>query len=77
MNTYFKQQDLFLIGKYAPSVWSPFEYHGKDFVHFFQDFIKKVKTNEGKPVGDYTTWNPSDIWAVYNKSKVNTGVSQQ
>ena len=74
MNTYFKQQDLFLIGKYAPSVWSPFEYHGKDFVHFFQDFIKKVKTREGKPVGDYTTWNPSDIWAVYNKVAVNKAI---
>ena len=23
-----------------------------------------------KPVGDYTTWNPSDIWAVYEKTKV-------
>ena len=74
MNTYFNQQDLFFMKEFAPNNWSPFEYHGQDFVHFFQDFIKKVKTNEGKPVGDYTTWNPSDIWAVYNKSKVNTAI---
>ena len=71
MNTYFNQQDLFLMGKYSPEKWSPFEYHKQDFVHFWQDFIKKVKTKEGKPVGDYTTWNPSDIWAVYDKAKVN------
>jgi len=71
MNTYWNQQDLFFMKKYSPDKWSTFEYHNQDFVHFFQDFIKKVKTNEGKPVGDYTTWNPSDIWAVYDKSKVN------
>ena len=74
MNTYFNQQDLFLMGKYSPEKWSPFEYHKKDFVHFWQDFIKKVKTKEGKPVGDYTTWNPSDVWAVYDKGKVNKAI---
>jgi len=71
MNTFFNQQDLFFMSKYAPSKWSKFEYHKQDFVAFWSDFIKKVKTNEGKPVGDYTTWNPSDIWAVYDKAKVN------
>ena len=74
MNTYFNQQDLFFMQKYSPEKWSTFEYHKKDFVHFFQDFIKKVKTKEGKPVGDYTTWNPSDIWAVYDKGKVNKAI---
>ena len=76
MNTYFNQQDLFFMQKYSPSGWSPFEYHKQDFVHFFQDFIKKVKTNEGKPVGDYTTWNPSDIWAVKNKKTVNDAIDK-
>ena len=76
MNTYFNQQDLFFMKKYAPSKWSPFEYHSQDFVHFFQDFIKKVKTHEGRPVGDYTTWNPSDIWAVYDKVKVNLAIDK-
>ena len=71
MNTFFNQQDLFFMKKYAPSKWSKFEYHKQDWVTFWSDFIKKVKTNEGKPVGDYTTWNPSDIWAVYDKAKVN------
>ena len=32
---------------------------------------KIVETPEPiKPAGDYTTWNPSDIWAVYDKDKV-------
>ena len=76
MNTFFNQQDLFFMQKYAPSKWSTFEYHKKDFVHFFSDFIKKVKTHEGKPVGDYTTWNPSDIWAVYDKKGVNDAIDE-
>ena len=71
MNTFFNQQDLFFMAKYAPSKWSKFEYHKQDWVTFWSNFIKTVKTNEGKPVGDYTTWNPSDIWAVYDKAKVN------
>ena len=74
MNTYWNQQDLFFMKKYAPSKWSTFEYHKQDFVHFFSKFIKKVKTNTGEKVGDYTTWNPSDIWAVYDKDKVNTAI---
>ena len=74
MNTFFSQQDLFFMAKYSPSVWSKFEYHKQDFVHFFSDFIKNVKTNTGEKVGDYTTWNPSDIWAVYDKGKVNTAI---
>jgi hypothetical protein len=74
MNTFFSQQNLFFIQKFAPSKWSRFEYHNQDFVHFFSDFIKKVRTNEGKPVGKYTTWNPSDIWAVYDKVKVNKAI---
>ena len=74
MNTFFSQQDLFFMQKYAPSKWSKFEFHNQDFVHFFSKFIKTVKTNKGEAVGDYTTWNPSDIWAVYDKGKVNTAI---
>lgn len=74
MNTFFTQQDLFFIQKYSPSIWSKFEYHNKDWVAFWSDFIKKVKTSEGKPVGDYTTWNPSDIWAVKNKKECNDAI---
>ena len=47
MNTFFTQQDLFFIQKYSPAIWSKFEYHNKDWVAFWSDFIKKVKTSEG------------------------------
>ena len=76
MNTFFNQQDLFFMAKYAPSKWSKFEYHKQDWVTFWSNFIKKVKTNEGKSVGDYTTWNPSDIWAVYDKKGVNDAIDE-
>ena len=76
MNTFFNQQDLFFMQKYAPSKWSEFEYHNQDWVKFWSVFIKKVKTNEGKLVGDYTTWNPSDIWAVYDKTGVNKAIDE-
>lgn len=71
MNTFFSQQDLFFIQKYSPAIWSKFEYHGDDWVTFWSKFIKKVKTQDGSFVGDYTTWNPSDIWAVKNKKECN------
>ena len=78
MNTYFSQQDIFFkMKQYQPSNWSPFEYHGQDFVKFWSDFIKKTKTKDGKPVGNYTTWNPSDIWAVYDKKKVNDAIDEK
>jgi len=76
MNTFFNQQDLFFMQKYAPSKWSKFEYHGQDWVQFWSDFIKKTKTQSGQAVGNYTTWNPSDIWAVYDKKKVNDAIDE-
>ena len=76
MNTYFNQQDLFFMKRFQPRGWSEFEYHKQDFVHFWSDFIKKVKTNTGERVGDYTTWNPSDIWAVKDKKTVNDAIDK-
>ena len=35
MNTFFNQQDLFFMQKYAPSKWSRFEYHREDWVKFW------------------------------------------
>ena len=32
-------------------------------------------TGEGK-VGNYTTWNPADIWVVKNKSQVVKDIDQ-
>ena len=76
MNTYWNQQDLFFMKRFQPRGWSEFEYHKQDFVHFWSDFIKKVKTNTGERVGDYTTWNPSDIWAVKDKKTVNDAIDK-
>tara|TARA_B100000524_G_scaffold345256_1_gene243606 strand:+ start:39 stop:1541 length:1503 start_codon:yes stop_codon:yes gene_type:complete len=76
MNTFFSQQDLFLVGKYSLSIWSKFEYGGDDWVTFWSKFIKKVKTQDGSPVGDYTTWNPSDIWAVKDKKECNAAIDK-
>ena len=76
-HTYFEQQQAFLT-KYADSRWDEFEYGQKDFVTFFRDQIKNVARSLDplKPVGDYTTWNPSDIWAVYEKSKVKQRITK-
>ena len=76
-HTYFEQQQAFLT-KYADSKWDEFEYGQKDFVTFFRDQIKNVARSLDplKPVGDYTTWNPSDIWAVYEKSKVQQRITK-
>ena len=76
-HTYFEQQQAFLT-KYADSRWDEFEYGEKDFVTFFRDQIKNVARSLDplKPVGDYTTWNPSDIWAVYEKSKVQQRITK-
>ena len=70
-HTYFEQQEAFLT-KYSDSKWDEFEYGKKDFVAFFREQIKNVarSLDPMKSVGDYTTWNPSDIWAVYEKTKV-------
>jgi len=44
----------------------------EDFVTFFSKQIKNVarSLDPFKPVGDYTTWSPSDIWAVYEGIKL-------
>ena len=67
VHTYYEQQKQFL--KYFESdKWDEFVYEGNDFVTFFQAQIKNVARSLDPliPVGDYTTWNPSDIWAAYD-----------
>jgi len=76
-HTYYEQQKEFM-KKFQSRKWQPFEYGGKDFVHFFSEQMDKVvETPEPiKPAGKYTTWNPSDIWAVYDKDKVVKEISK-
>jgi hypothetical protein len=76
-HSYFEQQKEFL-KEYSGVDWDEFEYGGQDFVKFFSKQIKNVvETPEPiKPVGDYTTWNPSDIWAVRGKVKVQREIEK-
>jgi len=74
--TYWQQQHE-LFEEYKNPNWSPFVY-GKDkqdFVTFFTELIKEVKTN-GVNVGNYTTWNPSDVWAAYKMDKVKEDIEE-
>ena len=74
--TYWQQQHE-LFKEYENPNWSPFVY-GKDkqdFVTFFTELIKEVKTN-GVNVGNYTTWNPSDVWAAYKMDKVKEDIEE-
>ena len=68
--TYWQQQHE-LFKKYQNPDWSTFVYgkDNKDFVTFFTELIKEVKTN-GVSVGAYPTWNPSDVWAAWKVDKV-------
>ena len=72
--TFFQQQKQF-IDEYKKKSWSTFEYGNEkmDFVTFFSKKIlpKVSRSGGGKAdAGKYTAWNPSDIWAVRNKSQV-------
>ena len=72
--TFFQQQEQF-IKEYKKKSWSTFEY-GKEKMDFVEFFSKKIlpkvsRSGGGKAdAGKYTAWNPSDIWAVRNKSDV-------
>ena len=64
-HTYWQQQKQFL-KKYQGAEWDVFVYDGDDFVTFFRKNLSRI-TRDPKnktPVGDYTTWNPSDIYAA-------------
>ena len=69
--TYFQQNSVWL-KEYGKSKWDPFVYGDKDFVKFFQSHMKNLRRDHDPkvPAGDYTTWNPADIWAVKSMSTV-------
>ena len=63
--TYYQQNKVWL-KEYGNKQWAPFIFGDKDFVTFFTKRMSSLRRSN-KPVvgaGDYTTWNPSDIWAV-------------
>ena len=67
--TYYQQNKSFL-KEYGKSGWDEFEFGTQDFVRYFEKHMKDMKRESGVNAGDYTTWNPSDIWAVKNKTDV-------
>jgi hypothetical protein len=76
-HSYFEQQKEFL-KKFQSSKWDIFVYGKDDFVTFFKSQIKNVARSLDplKPVGTYETWNPSDIWAVYEMNKVKQQIKK-
>lgn len=76
-HSYFEQQKEFL-KKFQSAKWDIFVYGKDDFVTFFSKQIKNVarSLNPIKPVGNYTTWSPSDIWAVYEMDKVKKDIKK-
>ena len=64
--------------KFQSDKWDIFVYGKQDFVNFFKGQIKNVARSLDplKPVGDYTTWSPSDIWAVYEMDKVKKEIAK-
>ena len=74
--TYYQQNKAFL-DEYSKSGWDPFLYGDKAFVKYFEDHMNEMKRESGVDAGDYTTWNPSDIWAVKNMSKVKQDLDKQ
>ena len=74
--TYFQQNKAFL-DEYGKPGWDPFLYGDKAFVQYFQDHMDEMERQSGVKAGDYTTWNPSDIWAVKGMSTVKTKLDKQ
>lgn len=73
IHSYFEHQKAFF-KKFQPAQWDVFEHGGQDLMEFVKEQCQIVKevTASGKlkDVGKYETWNPSDIWAVKDKSQV-------
>ena len=79
LHTYFEQQRL-MFQKYQSPNWHTFEYGEDDFVKFFSKYIKDYGVysdfEAGKKLAKYTEWNPSDIYAVKNKVRVQEGLDK-
>lgn len=78
-HSYFEHQKAFF-KKFQPSQWDIFEHGGQDFMEFIKERAQIVKeitpSGQVKDVGKYETWNPSDIWAVKDKSQVKKKIDE-
>lgn len=74
-HTYWQQQKQFL-SKYSGVDWDVFVYEGNDFVTFFRKELPRITRDPdtGQKVGDYTTWNPSDIYAAQNLKEIQKNI---
>ena len=77
-HTYWQQQKQFL-KKYQGAEWDVFVYDGDDFVTFFRKNLPRITRDPetNKPVGDYTTWNPSDIYAAKNLKEIQKNIKDK
>jgi len=79
IHSYFEHQKAFF-KKFQPAQWDVFEHGGQDLMEFVKEQCQIVKevTPSGKlkDVGKYETWNPSDIWAVKDKSQVKNKIDK-
>ncbi len=78
IHTYHQQQKEFL-KKYEGKQWDTFVYDGNDFVTFFRQNLPRITRDPdtNKPVGDYTTWNPSDIYAADNLKDIQKNIKDK
>lgn len=78
IHSYFEHQKAFF-KKFQPTQWDLFEHGGQDLMKFVKEQCQIVKevTASGRltDVGKYETWNPSDIWAVKDKSQVKKKIN--
>lgn len=80
--SYFEHQKEFF-KKFSKSQWKPFKYgkEEKDLVHFFRENMSKLVDDSSggykKITRTYESWNPADVWAVYNNSEVNTELEKK
>ena len=77
-HTYWQQQKQFL-KKYKGAEWDVFVYEGNDFVSFFRENLPRITRDPktGAKVGDYTTWNPSDIYAAKNLKDIQKNIKDK
>ena len=65
--TFLHQNKLFF-KNYSRSAWAEFkhqDYKGqRDMQVFFKEHLKSLEKAPGVKAGNYTQWNPADIWAV-------------
>ena len=74
--TYYQQNKTFM-NEYGKFQWDTFVYGDKDFVTFFENHMDEMNRESGQKAGNYTTWNPADIFAVKGMTKVRNLLDQQ